>query len=155
MIVALKAKNNTPRRAYGLIIALTKMALLSLADSPFSSKGRSACALQMVYPGRGSVLTLYDVKGKPIVHPAKVDLKGRPYELLMHNATRFSMDDLYRNPCPLQPKVLSLPTKVAFSGRELARFQVVQELGNLANYYRRRRMDEMSKLTHGRCVEVM
>eukprot|EP01018_Ginkgo_biloba_P032197 Gb_22035 [translate_table: standard] len=39
--------------------------------------------------------------GKPAVHPAKVDLKGRPYELLMHNATRFLMDDIYRNPGPL------------------------------------------------------
>lgn len=40
--------------------------------------------------------------GKPAVHPAHVDLKGRPYELLMRNATRFLMDDIYRNPGPLQ-----------------------------------------------------
>uniref|UniRef100_A0A0C9RUV0 Pyrophosphate--fructose 6-phosphate 1-phosphotransferase subunit alpha n=1 Tax=Wollemia nobilis TaxID=56998 RepID=A0A0C9RUV0_9CONI len=40
--------------------------------------------------------------GKPAVHPAKVDLKGRPYELLMHNEMKFLMDDIYRNPGPLQ-----------------------------------------------------
>eukprot|EP01018_Ginkgo_biloba_P026448 Gb_23428 [translate_table: standard] len=30
--------------------------------------------------------------GKPAIHPAQVDLKGKPYELLMHNATRWLMD---------------------------------------------------------------
>ncbi|XP_057837529.2 pyrophosphate--fructose 6-phosphate 1-phosphotransferase subunit alpha [Cryptomeria japonica] len=40
--------------------------------------------------------------GKPAIHPSKVDLKGRPYELLMRNSTRFLMDDIYRNPGPLQ-----------------------------------------------------
>ncbi|KZV32193.1 pyrophosphate--fructose 6-phosphate 1-phosphotransferase subunit alpha-like [Dorcoceras hygrometricum] len=40
--------------------------------------------------------------GKPALHPATVDLKGRAYELLRQNATKFLMDDIYRNPGPLQ-----------------------------------------------------
>ncbi|XP_039116361.1 pyrophosphate--fructose 6-phosphate 1-phosphotransferase subunit alpha [Dioscorea cayenensis subsp. rotundata] len=40
--------------------------------------------------------------GKPAVHPASIDLKGKPYELLRHNATKFLLDDIYRNPGPLQ-----------------------------------------------------
>ncbi|XVE69549.1 hypothetical protein DITRI_Ditri10aG0000400 [Diplodiscus trichospermus] len=40
--------------------------------------------------------------GKPAIHPATVDLKGRAYELLRQNATRFLLDDIYRNPGPLQ-----------------------------------------------------
>ncbi|KAF9602044.1 hypothetical protein IFM89_024801 [Coptis chinensis] len=40
--------------------------------------------------------------GKPAVHPAAVDLTGKAYELLRQNATKFLMDDVYRNPGPLQ-----------------------------------------------------
>ncbi|KAL9997846.1 hypothetical protein Hdeb2414_s0595g00921711 [Helianthus debilis subsp. tardiflorus] len=41
--------------------------------------------------------------GKPFVHPATVDLRGKVYELLIRqNATRFLPDDVYRNPAPLQ-----------------------------------------------------
>ncbi|KAK8926500.1 Pyrophosphate--fructose 6-phosphate 1-phosphotransferase subunit alpha [Platanthera zijinensis] len=40
--------------------------------------------------------------GKPAVHPASVDLKGKAYELLRRNASSFLLDDLYRNPGPLQ-----------------------------------------------------
>ncbi|OAY50359.1 pyrophosphate--fructose 6-phosphate 1-phosphotransferase subunit alpha [Manihot esculenta] len=40
--------------------------------------------------------------GKPAIHPAAVDLKGKAYELLRENAMQFLMDDLYRNPGPLQ-----------------------------------------------------
>jgi pyrophosphate--fructose-6-phosphate 1-phosphotransferase len=40
--------------------------------------------------------------GKPAVHPAIVDLKGKSYELLRQNATKFLLDDVYRNPGPLQ-----------------------------------------------------
>ncbi|KAJ9186276.1 hypothetical protein P3X46_001874 [Hevea brasiliensis] len=40
--------------------------------------------------------------GKPAIHPAAVDLKGKAYELLRENAIKFLMDDLYRNPGPLQ-----------------------------------------------------
>ncbi|KAF8405610.1 hypothetical protein HHK36_010517 [Tetracentron sinense] len=53
-------------------------------------------------PGASSI-------GKPAVHPATVDLKGKAYEyvsaammLLRQNATKFLMDDIYRNPGPLQ-----------------------------------------------------
>ncbi|KAI3465496.1 hypothetical protein Pfo_022159 [Paulownia fortunei] len=40
--------------------------------------------------------------GKPALHPATVDLKGKAYELLRQNATKFLLDDAYRNPGPLQ-----------------------------------------------------
>ncbi|GMH27377.1 hypothetical protein Nepgr_029220 [Nepenthes gracilis] len=40
--------------------------------------------------------------GKPAIHPATVDLRGKAYELLRQNATRFLMEDIYRNPGPLQ-----------------------------------------------------
>ncbi|MFS7960001.1 putative diphosphate--fructose-6-phosphate 1-phosphotransferase [Helianthus anomalus] len=40
--------------------------------------------------------------GKPVVHPATVDLRGRVYEVLRKNATKFLMEDVYRNPGPLQ-----------------------------------------------------
>jgi pyrophosphate--fructose-6-phosphate 1-phosphotransferase len=40
--------------------------------------------------------------GKPAVHPAKVDLKGKPYELLVENASVWQKDDLYQNPGPIQ-----------------------------------------------------
>ncbi|KAJ0025296.1 hypothetical protein Pint_09158 [Pistacia integerrima] len=40
--------------------------------------------------------------GRPAIHPATVDLKGKAYELLRQNATKFLLDDLYRNPGPLQ-----------------------------------------------------
>ncbi|KAF3684814.1 Pyrophosphate--fructose 6-phosphate 1-phosphotransferase subunit alpha [Capsicum annuum] len=40
--------------------------------------------------------------GVPALHPATVDLKGRSYELLSQNATKFLLDDVYRNPGPLQ-----------------------------------------------------
>ncbi|KAH6799803.1 Phosphofructokinase family protein [Perilla frutescens var. hirtella] len=40
--------------------------------------------------------------GRPALHPAIVDLKGKSYELLRQNATKFLLDDVYRNPGPLQ-----------------------------------------------------
>ncbi|KAI3517052.1 hypothetical protein L1887_16259 [Cichorium endivia] len=40
--------------------------------------------------------------GRPIVHGATVDLRGKVYEVLRQNATKFLMDDVYRNPGPLQ-----------------------------------------------------
>ncbi|KAJ4967491.1 hypothetical protein NE237_019340 [Protea cynaroides] len=46
-------------------------------------------------PGAASV-------GKPAVNPASIDLKGKAYELLRQNATKFLLDDVYRNPGPLQ-----------------------------------------------------
>ncbi|GAB2210388.1 hypothetical protein Droror1_Dr00015654 [Drosera rotundifolia] len=46
-------------------------------------------------PGTSSI-------GKPAIHPATVDLKGKAYELLRENTGRFLIEDLYRNPGPLQ-----------------------------------------------------
>ncbi|XP_073103015.1 pyrophosphate--fructose 6-phosphate 1-phosphotransferase subunit alpha isoform X2 [Elaeis guineensis] len=40
--------------------------------------------------------------GKPSIHPVAVDLKGKPYELLLRDAEKFLMDDLYSNPGPIQ-----------------------------------------------------
>jgi len=40
--------------------------------------------------------------GKPAVHMASVDLKGKAYELLRQNSSSFLMEDIYRNPGPLQ-----------------------------------------------------
>lgn len=40
--------------------------------------------------------------GKPAIHPATVDMKGKAYELLRQNAARFLIEDIYRNPGPLQ-----------------------------------------------------
>ncbi|GAA0171203.1 hypothetical protein Leryth_000287 [Lithospermum erythrorhizon] len=40
--------------------------------------------------------------GKPAVHPATVDLKSKAYDLLCQNSRKFLMDDVYRNPGPLQ-----------------------------------------------------
>ncbi|KAG9134234.1 hypothetical protein Leryth_019178 [Lithospermum erythrorhizon] len=40
--------------------------------------------------------------GKPAVHPATVDLKSKAYDLFCQNARKFLMDDVYRNPGPLQ-----------------------------------------------------
>ncbi|CAN4123141.1 unnamed protein product [Withania somnifera] len=46
-------------------------------------------------PGKASI-------GVPALHPATVDLKGKSYDLLSQNATKFLLDDVYRNPGPLQ-----------------------------------------------------
>ncbi|KAM7253057.1 hypothetical protein ACFE04_025675 [Oxalis oulophora] len=40
--------------------------------------------------------------GMPAIHPATVDLKGKSYDLLRQNASRFLVEDIYRNPGPLQ-----------------------------------------------------
>ncbi|KAK4484010.1 hypothetical protein RD792_011223 [Penstemon davidsonii] len=40
--------------------------------------------------------------GIPSLHPATVDLKGKAYDLLRQNGSKFLMDDVYRNPGPLQ-----------------------------------------------------
>lgn len=55
--------------------------------------------VQRMLRGPGSSLV-----GKPSIHPVAVDLKGKPYELLLRDAERFLMDDLYANPGPIQYK---------------------------------------------------
>jgi len=40
--------------------------------------------------------------GKPALHPATIDLKGKAYELYRQKASSFIMDDMYRNPGPMQ-----------------------------------------------------
>jgi pyrophosphate--fructose-6-phosphate 1-phosphotransferase len=40
--------------------------------------------------------------GRPVIHPASVDLKGKAYDLLRQNAQKFLMEDMYRNPGPVQ-----------------------------------------------------
>ncbi|URE34874.1 pyrophosphate--fructose 6-phosphate 1-phosphotransferase [Musa troglodytarum] len=40
--------------------------------------------------------------GKPAIHPATVDLDGKAYELVRLRASSFLMDDIYRNPGPMQ-----------------------------------------------------
>ncbi|KAL5199527.1 hypothetical protein ABZP36_020730 [Zizania latifolia] len=40
--------------------------------------------------------------GKPAVHMASVDLNGKAYELLRQNSSSFMLEDIYRNPGPLQ-----------------------------------------------------
>ncbi|CAL0308406.1 unnamed protein product [Lupinus luteus] len=40
--------------------------------------------------------------GKPTIHPATVDLRGKAYELLRQNAVSLLLDDIYKNPGPLQ-----------------------------------------------------
>ncbi|RWR80614.1 Phosphofructokinase domain-containing protein [Cinnamomum micranthum f. kanehirae] len=40
--------------------------------------------------------------GKPSIHPAAINLKGKAYEMMLHDAEKLLMDDLYRNPGPLQ-----------------------------------------------------
>ncbi|CAD5167432.1 unnamed protein product [Musa acuminata subsp. malaccensis] len=40
--------------------------------------------------------------GKPAIHPATVDLEGKAYELVRLRASSFLMDDIYRNPGPIQ-----------------------------------------------------
>ncbi|KAK8934905.1 Pyrophosphate--fructose 6-phosphate 1-phosphotransferase subunit alpha [Platanthera zijinensis] len=55
--------------------------------------------VQRILRGPGSALV-----GKPSIHPVAVDLKGKPYELLLRDSERFLMDDLYANPGPIQYK---------------------------------------------------
>ncbi|CAI9270278.1 unnamed protein product [Lactuca saligna] len=40
--------------------------------------------------------------GKPLLHPAIVDLRGKVYGVLRENARKLLLDDIYRNPGPLQ-----------------------------------------------------
>ncbi|MQL69626.1 hypothetical protein Taro_001938 [Colocasia esculenta] len=48
---------------------------------------------------------------KPALHPAPVDLNGKAYGLLRKNASKLLMDDIYRNPGPLQFEGLGSDSK--------------------------------------------
>ncbi|KAI6690698.1 hypothetical protein NL676_027526 [Syzygium grande] len=75
-------------------------------------------------PGASSI-------GKPAIHPATVDLKGKAYELLRHDATKFLMEDVYRNPGPLQfdgPGVDSKPVTLCVEDQDyMGRIKKLQE----------------------------
>ncbi|KAI3424041.1 PsbP domain-containing protein [Psidium guajava] len=69
--------------------------------------------------------------GKPAIHPANVDLKGKAYELLQKNAVQFLMDDLYRNPGPLQfdgPGADAKPVTLCVEDQDyMGRIKMLQE----------------------------
>ncbi|XP_020103301.1 pyrophosphate--fructose 6-phosphate 1-phosphotransferase subunit alpha-like [Ananas comosus] len=68
---------------------------------------------------------------KPAIHPAVVDLKGKGYELLREKASSFLMDDLYRNPGPLQfegPGVDAKPFTLSVEDLDyMGRIKLLQE----------------------------
>ncbi|KAF8022461.1 hypothetical protein BT93_F0083 [Corymbia citriodora subsp. variegata] len=69
--------------------------------------------------------------GKPAIHPATVDLKGKAYELLQQNAAKFLLDDLYRNPGPLQfdgPGADAKPVTLCVEDQDyMGRIKMLQE----------------------------
>ncbi|CAN6178246.1 unnamed protein product [Urochloa humidicola] len=69
--------------------------------------------------------------GKPAVHVASVDLKGKAYELLRQNSSSFLMEDIYRNPGPLQfegPGAETKPISLSVEDRDyMGRIKQLQE----------------------------
>ncbi|KAF8657480.1 hypothetical protein HU200_060041 [Digitaria exilis] len=69
--------------------------------------------------------------GKPAVHMAIVDLKGKAYELLRQNSSSFLMEDIYRNPGPLQfegPGAETKPISLCVEDRDyMGRIKQLQE----------------------------
>ncbi|RCV21463.1 hypothetical protein SETIT_4G141400v2 [Setaria italica] len=69
--------------------------------------------------------------GKPAVHMASVDLKGKAYELLRQNSSSFLMEDIYRNPGPLQfegPGAETKPISLCVEDRDyMGRIKQLQE----------------------------
>ncbi|CAL5042996.1 unnamed protein product [Urochloa decumbens] len=69
--------------------------------------------------------------GKPAVHMAGVDLKGKAYELLQQNSSSFLMEDIYRNPGPLQfegPGAETKPISLSVEDRDyMGRIKQLQE----------------------------
>ncbi|KAL6633665.1 hypothetical protein ACP70R_026336 [Stipagrostis hirtigluma subsp. patula] len=69
--------------------------------------------------------------GKPAVHMASVDLKGKAYELLRQNSSSFLLDDIYRNPGPLQyegPGADSKPISLCVEDQDyMGRIKKLQE----------------------------
>ncbi|CAN6164109.1 unnamed protein product [Urochloa humidicola] len=69
--------------------------------------------------------------GKPAVHVASVDLKGKAYKLLRQNSSSFLMEDIYRNPGPLQfegPGAETKPISLSVEDRDyMGRIKQLQE----------------------------
>ncbi|GJV30267.1 PsbP domain-containing protein 2, chloroplastic [Tanacetum coccineum] len=75
-----------------------------LEEDPFHLKSTRVHIAATMELGHSNELYLMacleaTTNGKPVVHPATVDLRGKVYK---QNATTFLMDDVYRNPGPLQ-----------------------------------------------------
>ncbi|XP_037459423.1 pyrophosphate--fructose 6-phosphate 1-phosphotransferase subunit alpha-like [Triticum dicoccoides] len=69
--------------------------------------------------------------GKPAVHMASVDLKGKAYELLRQNSSSLLMEDIYKNPGPLQfegPGADAKPISLCVEDRDyMGRIKQLQE----------------------------
>ncbi|AQK54724.1 Pyrophosphate--fructose 6-phosphate 1-phosphotransferase subunit alpha [Zea mays] len=69
--------------------------------------------------------------GKPAVHMASVDLKGKAYDVLRQNSSRFLLEDVYRNPGPLQfegPGADSKPISLCVEDQDyMGRIKKLQE----------------------------
>lgn len=69
--------------------------------------------------------------GKPMLHPATVELKGKAYEMLRQNATKYLLEDEYRNPGPLQfdgPGVDDRPMILSVEDQDyMGRIKLLQE----------------------------
>ncbi|KAE8799395.1 pyrophosphate--fructose 6-phosphate 1-phosphotransferase subunit alpha-like [Hordeum vulgare] len=69
--------------------------------------------------------------GKPAVHMASVDLKGKAYELLSQNSSSLLMEDIYKNPGPLQfqgPGADAKPISLCVEDRDyMGRIKQLQE----------------------------
>ncbi|WVZ73955.1 hypothetical protein U9M48_022203 [Paspalum notatum var. saurae] len=69
--------------------------------------------------------------GKPAVHMASVDLKGKAYEQLRLNSSSFLLEDIYRNPGPLQfegPGADSKPISLCVEDQDyMGRIKKLQE----------------------------
>jgi len=69
--------------------------------------------------------------GKPAVHMASVDLKGKAYELLRQSSSSFLLEDIYRNPGPLQfegPGADSKPISLCVEDQDyMGRIKKLQE----------------------------
>ncbi|PWZ21179.1 Pyrophosphate--fructose 6-phosphate 1-phosphotransferase subunit alpha [Zea mays] len=69
--------------------------------------------------------------GKPAVHMASVDLKGKAYDVLRQNSSSFLLEDVYRNPGPLQfegPGADSKPISLCVEDQDyMGRIKKLQE----------------------------
>ncbi|KAM0910959.1 hypothetical protein ACQ4PT_013830 [Festuca glaucescens] len=69
--------------------------------------------------------------GKPAVHMATVDLRGKAYELLRQNSSSYLLEDIYRNPGPLQfegPGADSKPISLCVEDQDyMGRIKKLQE----------------------------